>query len=243
MITTNRPLVIGIGGGTGSGKTCVSEALRLLLERNGPVSILDQDSYYRDLAHLSALERHKVNFDDPAALDHDLLLAHLRDLIGGKAVRKPRYCFASHTRLATFDMVSPASTLIVEGIFALFDPRARSLMDYKLFVDVAADLRFIRRLRRDLEDRGRTADSVMTQYLTSVRPMHDLYIEPTKAFADIVLKNEGPIEQLVAVVQNCLAAQSARQNRPDRPENYPFFPDRCDRQTGLTRLANLEGRP
>jgi uridine kinase len=232
-------MVVGIAGGTGAGKRCVSEARRLLVQRNGSVSILDQDSYYRDLSHLREIERQKVNFDDPAALDHDLLLAHLLDLIAGKAIRKPRYCFVSHTRLAAFDTISPASTVIVEGIFGLFDSRARSLMDYNVFVDVAADLRFIRRLRRDLEGRGRTVDSVITQYLTSVRPMHDLYIEPTKAFADVVLQNEGSLQQLAVAVQTCL--KSLRQISVDCAGD-PFFSTSRNPHPPDT-LNELGGRP
>lgn len=239
----NRPLVIGIGGGTGAGKGCVCEILRSLLQRNGSVSILDQDSYYRDLSERPELERQKVNFDDPGALDHDLLLAHLRDLIAGKAIRKPRYCFVSHTRLAAFDTVPPASTLIVEGIFGLFDSRARSLMDYKVFVDVAADLRFIRRLRRDVQDRGRTADSVITQYLTSVRPMHERFIEPTKAFADAILKNEGAPGELAAAVQSGFDAWSRKHSRSLGLDKCSFFPDQSERRGGSLLSLNVEGRP
>lgn len=239
----NRPLVIGIGGGTGSGKSCVSEVLRSLLQRNGSVSILDQDSYYRDLSDRPAIERTKVNFDDPGALDHDLLLAHLQDLITGQAIRKPHYCFVSHTRLAGFDIVPAASALIVEGIFGLFDSRVRSLMDYRIFVDVPADIRFIRRLRRDLCDRGRTVDSVITQYLTSVRPMHELFIEPTKAFADVVLKNEGVPAQLAAAVESSFDAWSRSRRNSSAPEMSLLPPHQSNNQTRPSWSINIEGRP
>jgi len=240
---TNRPLVIGIGGGTGAGKGCVCEILRSLLQRSGSVSILDQDSYYRDLSDRPEIERQKVNFDDPGALDHDLLLAHLQALIAGTEIRKPRYCFVSHSRRSGFDTISPASALIVDGIFALFDPKARSLMDYKIFVDVPADLRFIRRLRRDVLDRGRTVESVITQYLTSVRPMHELFIEPTKAFADVVLKNEGGPGQLAAVVQSSFDAWSWKQGSSIGMEKRAFLPGQSETRIGLLSSLNVEGRP
>jgi len=182
------PVIIGIGGGTGSGKTTLARAI---VERYAivGVALVDQDSYYRDQSHLSLPERESVNYDEPSAIDHDLLLEHLRELREGRPIVKPQYCFASHTRSGEGETVAPRPIVVVAGLFALWEPRIRSLMALKIFVDADADIRFIRRLQRDVLERGRSVQSVVEQYLQTVRPMHKLYIEPTRRHADLVVYN------------------------------------------------------
>jgi uridine kinase len=185
-----KPFVIGIAGGTGSGKTMVARRLYESLHLHAAV-FLDQDSYYRDLDHLPLEERKLVNFDHPDSMDSELLAAHLERLIAGEGVEKPSYDFAAHTRAPETVWTEPRRVVLVEGILLFVEPRLRDLFDLKIFVDTEADLRFIRRLRRDLELRGRTIDSVIDQYLTTVRPMHLEFVEPSKRYADIILPHGG----------------------------------------------------
>lgn len=184
------PVVVGIGGGTGAGKTRLA---RILCERYADVgvSILDMDSYYLDRRHLPEEARRAVNYDEPAAIDHDLLGRHLAELVRGRAVEKPRYCFATHTRSPEVEVVTPATLVVLEGIFALWEPRVRALLALKVFLDADPDVRFIQRLRRDIVERGRSVESVVTQYLHSVRPMHRLHVEPTRTYADLALSGES----------------------------------------------------
>jgi uridine kinase len=211
------PYLIGIGGGTGAGKTMLS---RKLAERYGTlgVSIVDQDSYYQDHARLTEEEKALINYDEPSAIDHELLFAHLQSLLAGGSVPKPQYCFAEHARRADVEIVQPAPILILEGLFALADPRIRSLMDLKLYVEADPDLRFIRRLRRDLAERGRTVDSVIRQYLEFVRPMHQIYVDPTKACADIVV--DGGAESIERVLPAIDQALAVRCRRPMEPKYH-----------------------
>jgi uridine kinase len=205
MSNSPPPLIIGIGGGTGSGKTTVA---RTLCERYAElgVSLVDLDSYYHDRSHLSPEERARVNYDEPSAIDHDLLLEHLQQLASGQSIEKRRYLFATHTRSAEVDVVKPTPIIIVEGLFALWDPRICSLMGLKLYVNADPDLRFIRRLQRDLAERGRTVESVITQYLQTVRPMHRRYIEATKENADLVVDTSlGSHPGLIEAVDGALA--------------------------------------
>jgi uridine kinase len=205
------PLVIGIGGGTGSGKTTVA---RVLCERctSLGVSLIDLDSYYHDRSHLSIEERANVNYDEPYAIDYDLLLSHLNRLLCGQAIQKPRYLFSTHTRSPQFDVVKPTPIIIVEGLFALWEPRICSLMSLKIYVDANPDLRFIRRLQRDLVERGRTVESVVEQYLQTVRPMHHRYVERTRMHADVVVDtSSGSSEShadLIEAVDRALASRS-----------------------------------
>ncbi len=199
------PFVIGVAGGSGAGKTTVVEKLSAQLSRQH-VSVLDQDSYYKDLSHLSARERDALNFDDPAALDHDLLLLHLEQLRLGNTIAKPVYCFATHTRTGEVTVIEPARFLIVEGIFALHDPRLRSLMDLKLYIDADPDVRFIRRLQRDIVERGRTAESVITQYLETVRPMHLRHIHPTRKYADQLVDCTGSLGRVLHQINTAIHA-------------------------------------
>ncbi|MGI9179389.1 MAG: uridine kinase [Longimicrobiaceae bacterium] len=185
-----KPFVIGIAGGTGSGKTTVARRIYESLHLDSAV-FLDQDSYYRELDHLPLEERRTINFDHPDSLDNDLLVEQLQRLIAGEPIEKPLYDFAAHTRAPETQRVEPRDVILVEGILLFVDARLRELFDLKIFVDTEADVRFIRRLRRDLELRGRTIDSVIDQYLTTVRPMHYEFVEPSKRYADIILPRGG----------------------------------------------------
>ena len=208
MRDSPRPLIIGIGGGTGSGKTTVA---RVLCERCAPlgVSLLDLDSYYHDRSHLSIEERACVNYDEPHAIDHDLLFIHLNQLLSGRGIQKPRYLFSTHTRSREVDVVRPTPITVVEGLLALWEPRICSLMGLKIYVDANPDLRFIRRLQRDLVERGRTVESVVAQYLQTVRPMHYRYVEPTRMNADLVVDtSSGSHTGLIEAVDRALAARS-----------------------------------
>jgi len=181
--------IVGIGGGTGSGKTTLAVGLQ---ERLGPEEtvLIPHDAYYRDRSYLSPGEREGLNFDELAAYDNDLLIAHLDQLLSGQPVERPNYDFTSHCRRDETDRLAPRPILIVEGIMVLADPRLRRLMDLKIFVEASADLRFIRRLLRDTVERGRAIDSVITQYLETVRPMHQVHVEPTRQHADMVMSGE-----------------------------------------------------
>lgn len=212
------PFVIGIAGGTGSGKTTLAARLLHKYAQEG-VCLLEQDSYYRDRSHLSTSERDRINYDEPEAVEHDLLFNHLQRLTSGTPIEKPVYCFNTHTRCSEIRLVHPASVILLEGLFAFCDPRIRSLQDLKIYVDAAPDLRFIRRVRRDVFERGRTVESVIDQYLSSVRPMHERYIEPTKAYADLVIQNNGDVTELLSAAEQAInrASLGKRRNTPRGP--------------------------
>lgn len=185
-----KPYLIGIAGGSGSGKSTVARRIYDSLHLDS-ATFLDQDSYYKDLADLTLEERKRVNFDHPDSLDNDLLVEHLRALSERRAVDKPVYDFAAHTRSPHVQRLAPRDVVLVEGILLFVEPTLRELFDLKIFVDAEADVRFIRRLRRDVEERGRSVDSVIQQYLTTVRPMHFDFVEPSKRYADIILPRGG----------------------------------------------------
>lgn len=197
-------VVIGITGGTGAGKTSLVNAI---CSTFGKVAVLDQDSYYIDHADLCAEEKDRLNYDHPSAIDHELLFCHLCDLLNGKPVEKPGYCFASHSRQADAELVNPAPLIIVEGIFALWDPRIRTLTNLKVYVHADADVRFIRRLERDLLERGRTVESVTRQYLNSVRPMHQAFIDPLKVHADLVIDGTEPMPKALTAIRDAITAR------------------------------------
>jgi uridine kinase len=190
MRSMGRPYVVGIAGGTGSGKTTVAERLAEAMPRGRCVTI-DHDAYYRDQSHLSPDDRAAVNYDHPAALDSELLARHLGELRSGRAVEIPIYDFATHTRRAETRRIEPSRVIIVEGILVFAEPALRDQMDIKIFVDTDPDIRLMRRIWRDLEERGRTFQSVRDQYYASVRPMHIEHVEPSKRWADLILPEGG----------------------------------------------------
>lgn len=181
-----RPLLIGIAGGTGSGKTSVTRAILDSLPADS-VAVLEHDSYYKDQSHLSFEERLHTNYDHPFAFDTLLLIQHLQELVQGRAIEKPVYSFVQHTRLPETETIPSRPVVILEGILILEDQRIRDLLDIKVYVDTDADVRIIRRIVRDIQERGRTLESVVDQYLTVVRPMHMQFVEPTKRYADIII--------------------------------------------------------
>ncbi|HFJ5763333.1 TPA: uridine kinase [Enterococcus faecium] len=189
-MTKSKPIIIGVTGGSGSGKTSVSRAIF----NNFPdhsIMMLEQDSYYKDQSHLSFEERLNTNYDHPFAFDNDLLIQHVGDLLNYKAIEKPVYDYVAHTRSQATIIQEPKEVIILEGILILEDERLRALMDIKVYVDTDDDIRIIRRIKRDMEERGRTLDSVIEQYLTVVKPMYHQFIEPTKRYADIIVPEGG----------------------------------------------------
>ncbi|PYI55866.1 uridine kinase [Paenibacillus flagellatus] len=186
-------LMIGIAGGTGSGKTTVAEKLVEALGEE-QVALLSQDSYYADNRHLSMAERENVNYDHPDAMDGELLLTHLRRLREGNPVEVPVYDFSTHSRVERTVTVTPRRVVILEGILIFADPAIRQELDIKVFVDTDADVRVLRRIARDIQERGRTIDSVFQQYLNTVKPMHDAFVEPSKRYADLIVPEGGQNE-------------------------------------------------
>lgn len=184
------PVIIGVAGGTASGKTTVVEAV---LERVGyeRITVIPHDAYYRDMSHLSFEERKRLNFDHPNSLETELLIEHLKQLRQGEPVEIPVYDFTAHRRLDKTQRVEPEPVIVVEGILVFAELELREMMDVRIYVDTDADLRFIRRLQRDVEERGRTVESVIDQYLETVRPMHLEFVEPSKRYADIIIPEGG----------------------------------------------------
>jgi uridine kinase len=202
---TRAPIVIGVGGGSGSGKTTV---VRRIVESlpDDQVTVLEHDRYYRDRSELRLEERAALNYDHPDALETDLLVEHVKDLREGKAVRVPVYDFARYARKPVTEPAEPRTAVIVEGILIYTDARLRALMDIKVFVDADADTRFIRRLRRDVAERGRTMESVIDQYLGTVKPMHLEFVEPSKRYADIIIPigghNPVAIDMMLSMIRS-----------------------------------------
>jgi uridine kinase len=186
----SRPLIIGICGGTGSGKTTITNRIiEALSEKN--VIVLEQDNYYKGFPELPFAERVKVNFDHPDSMDTPLLAEHVRRLREGQSIERPSYDFANFRRVDETVRIEPRSAIIIEGILIFENKALRDLMDIKIFVDTDADLRFIRRLERDIRDRGRTMQMVIQQYMTTVRPMHMEFVEPSKRYADVIIPEGG----------------------------------------------------
>ncbi|MEK6190133.1 MAG: uridine kinase [Carnobacterium alterfunditum] len=194
MTNKKRPIVIGVTGGSGSGKTSVSRAIYNQFAGHS-ILMLEQDFYYKDQNELSFDERLKTNYDHPFAFDTDLLIKHLEDLINYKSIKKPVYDYAAHTRSKDIIIQEPKEVIILEGILILEDVRLRKLMDIKVYVDTDDDIRIIRRIKRDIEERGRTLNSVIDQYLNVVKPMHHQFVEPSKKYADIIIP-EGETNQV-----------------------------------------------
>ena len=196
----HRRLLIGVAGGTGAGKTTISRAI---LDHVGAdrIAYIQHDSYYRDLSHLPLEERRRSNFDHPDALEDSLLLVHLRRLLAGKSVAVPVYDFANYVRLAETLRVDPQPVILLEGILIFVNPELRQMMDIRIYVDTDADIRLIRRLNRDIGERGRSLRSVIDQYLATVRPMHLEFVEPSKRYADVIVPTGG--ENVVALEMIC----------------------------------------
>jgi uridine kinase len=202
------PLVIGIAGGSGSGKTTVAQTI---LQRVGPdrISFLQHDAYYKDLNGLPPIQRSEVNFDHPNSLDNELLIRHILQLKKGEAVEVPIYDFSTHSRTNRTFTVQPRSVILVEGILIFAETYLRELFDVKIFVDTDSDLRFIRRLQRDIAERGRTTESVVKQYMATVRPMHLDFVEPSKRYADVIIPeggfNAAALDMVVARIETMLS--------------------------------------
>lgn len=190
MDQQKSPVVIGIAGGTGSGKTTVAN---VILQRAGAeqIAFVPHDAYYRDLVELPIAQRELINFDHPDSLETSLLIEHVNDLKNWRTVSIPVYDFTTHTRTEKVVQILPHPVVLVEGILVFVEPALRELFDIKIFVDTPADIRFIRRLERDILERGRTVESVIHQYQSTVRPMHEEFVEPSKRFADVIIPEGG----------------------------------------------------
>jgi uridine kinase len=206
-----KPVVIGVAGGSGSGKTSVTKAIYESFKGHS-ITMLQQDYYYKDQSDLPFEERLKTNYDHPLAFDNDLLIKHIEKLLRYEPIEKPVYDYSLHTRSKEVIEVEPKDVIILEGILVLEDERLRSLMDIKLYVDTDADIRIIRRMSRDIKERGRTLDSVIEQYTNVVRPMHNQFIEPTKRYADVIIpeggQNHVAIDLMVTKIQTILEQKS-----------------------------------
>lgn len=223
------PVVVGVAGGSGSGKTSV---VRAILEQLRPdrVGVIHHDAYYRSYGHLPEDTRASINFDHPDALETELLVQHVQSLLGGEPVQVPIYDFRSHTRTDQTLELRPPDVLIVDGILVLAEPELRKLMDIRIYVDTDADIRFIRRLLRDMEERGRTLDSVVAQYRRTVRPMHLEFVEPSKRWADVIIpeggQNRVAIDMVVAKLASILPEGSVdgstvSRHRAETPDSPP----------------------
>ena len=204
-----KPLIIGIAGGSGSGKSTVARNVAQALHAES-VAFIDMDAYYLNFAHLPLAERRKINWDHPETFDWELLVVQLGHLAAGGAIDKPVYDFVSHTRSDHTVVVPPAQVVVIDGILLFSDPRVRDLCDVKVFVDADPDVRLIRRIRRDMSKRGRPLAEILDQYLTTVQPMHLQFVEPTKRYADVIVPRGGhnavATEMLVAKIHRRLAA-------------------------------------
>ncbi len=207
-MTDQPPFVVGIAGGSGSGKTTV---IRKILEKTGnkQAVIVQHDWYYKNNPHLSLQERSLLNYDHPDALETSLLISHLKELISNRPITAPLYDFSEHLRKEETQLLKPQNIIIVDGILIFRDEALRDLMDLKIFVDADSDHRFIRRMERDIKERGRTRESIVQQYLNTVKPMHDLFVETSKRYADIILphqrQNSVAIDLLIAKIESVLA--------------------------------------
>lgn len=207
-----KPLIIGIAGGTGSGKTTVARKIAEALP-DASVAFLDMDGYYRNFDHLSMDERRRINWDHPDAFDLDLFVAHLERLSRGEPVDKPRYDFAKHLRMPETERITPRDVIVVDGILLFADERIRALCDVKVYVDADPDIRLVRRIQRDMSERDRPLEEILQQYLTTVRPMHQQFVEPGKRYADIILPRGGQnavaIEMILTTIHRRLDARRA----------------------------------
>jgi len=204
-------VIIGITGGSGSGKSTVARKVAESID-GASVAFLDMDAYYRNFAHLPVEERRKVNWDHPDAFDWDLLVQQLEELRSGRSVEKPVYDFVTHTRSGRTVSIPPADVIVIDGILLFGDARVREICDVKVFVDADADIRLLRRIRRDIGERGRPLEEILDQYLSTVQPMHLQFVEPTKRYADIIVPRGGhnlvAIQMIIARIQRQLSGRS-----------------------------------
>jgi uridine kinase len=222
-----KPLIIGIAGGSGSGKSTVANNVADLLTTSS-VAFIDMDAYYKNFPSLTLAERKKLNWDHPDAFDYDLLCAHLEALSRREAIEKPEYDFVTHLRRPAPTRVAPADVIVIDGILLFVDERVRELCDVKVFVDADADIRIIRRIERDTHVRGRPVDEIIEQYLSTVQPMHLQFVEPSKRYADVIVPRGGhntiAIEMIVAKIQRRLqnaSAGAAAQHTPSAQRRAP----------------------
>jgi len=212
-----KTLVIGIAGGTGSGKTTVTNSILEHLDRKR-VTVIQHDSYYKDLSTYGGLTPDLINFDHPDSLDTDMLVMHLSALRAGKTIEQPMYNFTTHRRMDSTQRVDPKEIIIIDGILIFSDKRLRQLMDIKIFVDTDADERLLRRMRRDILERGRSIESVMDQYVTTVKPMHLEFVEPSKLYADIIIprgaENTVAIDMVVTKIKTLLRQRGVNRHEP-----------------------------
>ena len=233
-------IVVGVAGGTGSGKTTIATAIRQGV--GSRLSCLCHDYYYKDLSHLSLNERAKTNFDHPDSLDTDLLVEHVRQLREGRGIDAPQYDFATHTRTKQTLRVEPAEVIIVEGILIYTCAALRELMDVKIFVDTEADVRFIRRLQRDIAERGRTLEQCIEQYMQTVKPMHTQFVEPSKRYGDVIIPmglNNVALDMVLARLRVFVAEQGRRQD--EDTEANPTATKRSRRPRSVSEIAVMAG--
>jgi len=199
-------LLVGIAGGSGAGKTTLVNVISEKLKAWASIeaTIVNHDSYYKEYSHLSKTEKDKLNFDHPNSLDNHLFVEHLALLKQGQSVLAPVYDFATHSRLTNTIIIKPSSVILVDGILLLVEPKIREILDIKIFLDTPADIRILRRLHRDINERGRTVESVINQYLATVRPMHEQFVEPSKQYADLILFGENWSESQLETVINLI---------------------------------------
>ncbi|GFZ26279.1 uridine kinase [Lactobacillus corticis] len=213
MTELKKPVIIGIAGGSGSGKTTIAHEIADQIHDDDHITMITQDSYYRDNTGVSMADRQKINYDHPDAFDTPLLVKQIDQLVHRQAIEMPIYDFTEHNRSRKTIHVEPSDIIILEGILVLANEELRDLMDIKIYVDTDDDIRFIRRLQRDMKERGRSLDSVITQYLATVKPMYHLFIEPTKRYADIIVpeggSNDVAIDMLTTKVRDIIAKNNA----------------------------------
>lgn len=209
MLLKKQPIIIGIAGGSASGKTTIAQMLYDKFEKTNSVIIIREDDYYKDQSHMTFEERVKTNYDHPLAFDHDLLEKHLKELINGNTINKPTYDFTVHNRSDKIEVVSPREVIIVEGLFVLEEKAIRDLLDIKIYVDTPYDVRFIRRMTRDINERARKLDNIVDQWLTTVRVMHEEFVEPSKKYAHIIIPEGGAntvaIDLLITKINSILS--------------------------------------
>ncbi len=206
MVLLNKPVIIGISGGSASGKSSLSRKIYQAFEKTNSITIIKEDDYYKDQRDVDFEERKKVNYDHPLAFDYDLLYQQLNKLIEGEMIEKPVYDYANNTRSDVVEIIKPSDVIIIEGLFVLENKHLRELLDIKLYVDTPADIRFIRRLERDIKKRGRTIDLVITQYLNTVRIMHEEFVEPSKKFADLIIPEGGHNQVAIDIINAKIAS-------------------------------------